>query len=164
MSLEDVTSIQPYSSGGGGEDPYALPQDPYMNQVSRNNMNAQLAMAILETKFDKGTDINDYESIFWIVLDNLGRIPNADLNSIHRFQRDFIDIRELAECQGTEEMTGSLMRQLLFDMRSYVSYGGSELKGLTGISAIITQRQQSEQTVKMPAPEPAQKKKLFGRW
>lgn len=164
MTIEDVTSLQQYSTGGDSGDPYALPQDPYMNQVSRNNMNAQLAMAILETKFEKNTNINDYEQVFWIVLDNLGRIPNADLNSIHRFQRDFIDIRELAECQGTEEMTGSLMRQLLFDMRSYVSYGGSELKGLTGISAIITQRQQSEQTVKMPSPEQPTRKKIFGRW
>jgi len=170
MAMEDLKHLQqePQSQSVQQygqpyyDDPYYLPQDPYLNRPSPNNMNAQVMLALLDSKYTKEVDFNDFLSFVPIIIDNLGRIPNIDRTDVNLLRRDFVDIRELSECDGTEEMCGTMMLQLLFDIRTLVAYGGAELKGLTGISSIITTRQQAEQTVKMPTQAPEQRKKIFG--
>jgi hypothetical protein len=80
---------------------------------------------------------------------------------IKSLQRDWADIIELQECQGTEAMVLSLMVEFLFEIASLGAYGGAELRGISTIGAMVTQKQIADQTVKYPS-EPQQRKKLFG--
>ena len=83
------------------------------------------------------------------------------MNVIKSLQRDWADIIELQECQGTQAMVLSLMVEFLFEIASFGAYGGAELKGISTIGAMVTQKQIADQTVKYPS-EPQKRQKLFG--
>lgn len=145
-----------------GYDPYALPIDPYIQNRPPSNIDIHVVMALLDSKLKTGAELDEYKPLLVILMDNVGRIPSADRATINRMTRDMADIIELIACEGTRQRVLDMMTQLLFEIRAEVSYGGAALSGLTGVSAIITQRQQHEQQIRIPTQTPAERKKIFG--
>lgn len=147
-----------------GYDPYGYSMDPWMQTRPPANINAQVLLAVIDSKVKSGEDFEDYKSLLVLLVDNVGRIPSAEKTDIYKLNRDLMDILDLSECDGTKQMVLSRMTRMLFKMRSLASYGGAPLNGLTGVSAIITQRQNIEQQVKLPqsAPPEQPRKKIMG--
>jgi hypothetical protein len=81
---------------------------------------------------------------------------------VKSLQRDMADILALGQCQGTKQKVLSRMTQMIFEIRSLVPYGGAPLVGLSGVSAIITTRQQQDQRVTYPQQPAEPRKKVFG--
>jgi hypothetical protein len=160
MGVEDVGRLPAVVDDGGGFYP-PIPNDPY----ARNpviNMNEKMMLAILDSKIKSKEDFNEYVPMLMVLIDNVARIPNIEMVIVKSLQRDMADIIELAECQGTEQIVLSMMTQMIFEIRSLVAYGGAPLIGLSGVSAIITTRQQQDQKVTYPQQLPEQRKKIFG--
>jgi hypothetical protein len=163
QAQQQSQQLQTYGYGDMGYgDPYALPYDPYMSRPSQSNWNVQMMLAVLDTKITPQTDFDSYREMIAVVLDSLARIPNINSISVRRLNRDFADICDLASCQGTKRMVASRMQKVLFEIRSLMACGENQLPGITAVSAIITSRQQQEQTVRMPPQLPEQRKKIFG--
>ena len=144
------------------DDQYALQQDNYTQRIGANNWSLQMMKVVLDTKITNQTDFDNYKEMIVVAVDNLRRIPNIPIKEVNMICRDFDDICDLAQCQGTKRMVASRMQKLVFRICALVSCGESELHGLTGISTIITSRQQSDQQIKMPQQPEQSKGGFFG--
>jgi hypothetical protein len=150
---------QGYDDGYGYEQ-YPVPHDPYYGRASQN-VNTQMIAALLDNNLKDPAQLDDIRQLIIIGINNVKRIPNIEMTVIKSLQRDWSDIVEFNECQGTDDMVLSLMVEFLFEIASLGAYGGAELKGISTIGAMVTQKQIADQTVKYPS-EPQQRKKLFG--
>ena len=142
-------------------DPYALPVDPYLQNRPSNNMNIQVMTKLFDSSLS-AIDISngEYEVMLRSIGMDLRRSPNTPPTQINKWVRDFRDIEGLMKCSGTKGRVRSRMRILWFEVNAQAGDGSAPLNGLTGVSAMITQKTQSEQQVKIPqAPE---RKKIFG--
>jgi hypothetical protein len=110
----------------------------------------------------KKEEYDEYYIMMDAVFQAAPRIPNINHIEYSRLRRDWQDIREMAGSQGMERVVASMMQQHLYDMRLLVSRGDIPLPGLTGVSAIITTKQ--EQMLKMPQPKEPSSGGLFGFW
>ena len=159
----------PMGRGGGGGyyddgypyDPYPVPGDPYMYRPPQQNANMQMLNALLDNNLKDEKQLTDIRQLIIIGINNVKRIPNIEMTVVKSLQRDWADIIELSECQGTESMVLSLMIEFLFEIASLGAYGGADLKGISTIGALVTQKQIADQTVKYPQ-EPQVRKKIFG--
>jgi hypothetical protein len=172
MAFDDITRQQavqvqhgqPQQRGGyddGYYDPYPVPNDPYMYRQPPQNQNMMMLNALLDNNLKDAKQLDDIRELIIIGINNVKRIPNIEMTVIKSLQRDWTDIIELSECQGTEAMVLSLMVEFLFEIASLGAYGGAELKGISTIGAMVTQKQIADSTVKYPS-EPAARKKVFG--
>jgi hypothetical protein len=146
---------------GYAYDPYPVPNDPYMYRPPQQNANMQMLNALLDNQLKDPTQLDDIRQLIIIGINNVKRIPNIEMTVIKSLQRDWADIVEFNECQGTDAMVLSLMVEFLFEIASLGAYGGAELKGISTIGAMVTQKQIADQTVKYPQ-EPQTRKKIFG--
>lgn len=173
MSFDDITKNQAVQvqhgqqqqrggyDDGYGYDPYPVPNDPYMYRQPQQNANVQMLAALLDNNLKDTKQLTNVQELIIIGINNVKRIPNIEMTVVKSLQRDWADIIELNECQGTEDMVLSLMVEFLFEIASLGAYGGADLKGISTIGAMVTQKQIADQTVKYPT-EPAVRKKLFG--
>lgn len=150
-----------YQQQGGYYDPYGLPIDPYMQQRPSTNWNKQMLDKLLDSTItpDEITQ-GEYATMFRSLLIDIRRIPNLSPIDKRRLIRDYSDIEGLIQCDGTRAMVRSRLRLMLLEVNSHSADGSSALNGVTGVSAIITQRNQTEQQVKVPQEPP--RKKMFG--
>jgi hypothetical protein len=142
-------------------DPYQLPIDPYIQARPSTNWNKQM----LDKLFDPSITAQEisegeYSMLLRSILSDLRRIPNIAPKDKRRLIRDFADIEALQQCGGTKSQVRSMLREMLFEIAAHSADGSAPLTGITATSAIITQRSQMEQQVKIPQ-EP-QRKKIFG--
>lgn len=146
---------------GGYYDPYALPQDPYIQQRPSTNWNKQMLDKLLDDTITPA-DISrgEYSTMFRYLLLDIRRIPNLAPIDKRRMIRDYADIEGLIQCDGTRGMVHSRIRMMLLEVTAHSADGSSTLNGITGVSAIITQRNQVEQQVKVP--QQTERKKIFG--
>ena len=149
-----------YDDGYGYDNRYPIPNDPYMGARPQST-NVMMMTALLDSKLKDGSQLDDVTQMFIILVDNVKRIPNIEMTVVKSLHRDMMDIIELSECQGTRLRVLSMMKDLLFEINTLGAYGGAELRGISTIGAMVTQKQIADQTVKYPQ-EPAQRKKLFG--
>ena len=145
----------------GYVDPYALPIDPYIQQRPSQNWNLQM----MNKLFDPSISANDiskgeYSILFRSALSDLRRIPNIAPTEKRKLIRDFADIEGLMRCDGTQSDVRSRLRVMLFEIAAQTGDGSSPLNGLTGVSAIITQKSDMVQQVKVPLQQ--ERKKIFG--
>lgn len=142
-------------------DPYALPMDPYIQQRPSTNWNKQMLDKLFDPSIS-AQEISDgeYAMLYRSALSDLRRIPNIAPTDKRRIIRDFADIEALQQCGGTKSQVRSMLREMLFEIAAHSADGSAPLTGITATSAIITQRSQMEQQVKIPQ-EP-QRKKIFG--
>jgi len=146
---------------GGYYDPYPVPGDPYMYRPPQQNANMQMLNALLDTKLKTGEELDNMMQMFVILMDSVRRIPNVEMTVIKSLQRDWFDIVFLSTCQGQKQRTLDKMKDLLFEINSLGAYGGAELRGISTVGAMITQKQIADQTVKYPQ-DVAKRQKLFG--
>ena len=146
---------------GGYYDPYPVPGDPYMYRPPQQNANMQMLNALLDNNLKDEKQLLNINELIIIGINNVKRIPNIEMTVVKSLQRDWADIIELTECQGTDAMVLSLMIEFIFEIASLGAYGGAELKGISTIGALVTQKQIADQTVKYPS-EPVKRQKLFG--
>ena len=137
---------QYYDDGGG----YAAPYDPWMGKPT-SNMNERIVMEILYTGLpDDETQFNDFIAMFRAEIERLIRTPNLTMLTIREIRRDTEDILDISYSEGMEDVAKSMMLKHLKYVSSLSACGDHPLNGLTSIGAIITNKQISEQTVKMP--------------
>jgi len=158
-----VHQQDPYSQQqqGGYYDPYALPIDPYIQQRPTTNWNKQMLDKLLDSTLTPA-DIaqGEYSVMYRSLLLDLRRIPNLSPTDKRRIMRDYADIEGLIQCDGTKGMVHSRLRTMMVEVSAHSADGSSPLNGLTGVSAIITQRNQMEQQVRIP--QHTERKKIFG--
>ena len=143
------------------QDPYALPMDPYIQQRPSTNWNKQMLDKLFDPSISaKEISKGDYEVLVLSIFADLRRIPNLNPSDKRRLNRDFADITALQQCGGTRAQVRSRLIKMLYEIHSHSSDGSSPLTGITGVSAIITQRNQMEQKVQIPQEPP--RKKVFG--
>lgn len=112
---------------------------------------AQVRQAIFDCK------IPDTEEGFqnWIVMvnsvvDAVARIPGIDHREVHKLNRKFKFLINRAKSQGSKKITEQRAQEFLFRLRSLVSQGDTELKGLTGIGSMISTHTNAKQEVRYP--------------
>lgn len=145
----------------GYYDPYPVPGDPYYGRPPQQSQNMVMLNALLDNNLKDEKQLANINELIIIGINNVKRIPNIEMTVVKSLQRDWADIIELSECQGTDAMVLSLMVEFLFEIASLGAYGGADLKGISTIGALVTQKQIADQTVKYPS-EPQQRKKIFG--
>jgi hypothetical protein len=96
------------------------------------------------------SDFSAYEEMIRCCLNLLPRIPNYNAETYRNLIRDFEDLIDVAHSEGNERVCASDMCKMLINLRALVPRGDFELRGLTGVSAIITTRQDAKQEVRMP--------------
>jgi hypothetical protein len=144
-----------------GYDPYALPIDPYIQQRPSTNWNTQMMNKLFDPSISaQDITAGEYATMYRSVLSDLRRIPNLSPVDKRRIIRDYADIEELHECDGVQAIVRSMLRSMLLEVSAHSADGSSLLNGLTGVSAIITQRSQMEQQVKIPQQQ--ERKKIMG--
>lgn len=151
-----------YVDDGYGYDPYPVPNDPYMYRPPQQNQNMMMLNALLDNQLKDEKQLTNINELIIIGINNVKRIPNIEMTVVKSLQRDWADIIELSECQGTDAMVLSLMVEFLFEIASLGAYGGADLKGISTIGAMVTQKQIADQTVKYPSEPTAARKKIFG--
>lgn len=157
---EQGQAVQQYDQGYG-PDPYALPYDPYMSAPSKSNWNAQTMLVLFKT-LDPETDHDIYAQMYNAIIERLIRLPNISKADVRRLNRDFADIEDLSACKGTKRMVASRNRKLYLELCSLAACGENPLVGMTSVGALVTTRQQQEQTIKMPQQQEVARKKIFG--
>ena len=142
-------------------DPYALPMDPYIQQRPSTNWNMQMLNKLFDPSITaQEITKGEYAVLLRSTLADLRRIPNISPADKRRLIRDFADIEALQQCGGTRGTVRSMLREMLYEIAAHSADGSSPLAGITGVSAIITQRSQMEQKVQVPQEPP--RKKIFG--
>jgi len=170
MGIEDIGKPRSAYSSTEVQTQYQ-DEEPEEQQQSRfvvpqdrgyGNFNEAMMINVLESGIPDNIDFNNYEQLYMAVVNMLGKIPNYNRPIQRALYRKFVDIQCLATCQGTTKRVNTRMKNLMFEIRSYVPIGDLPLVGMTGVSSIVTTRQQVEQTLKathQPLPE---RKKIFG--
>jgi len=130
-----------------------VPFDPWAERQSGNPM-IRILDHVLVCELPEKTD--DYHEFFELMLNVAGTNPNCTEQTIKKWKRDLIDIDDRAFSEGYTDIMMAKARKLLFEMRAYMSRGDNPHLGLSGVSAAITFRQHSEQTLRMPQ-QPAEK-------
>lgn len=157
MGFEDVGRPLPAQEQSLVQfDPYSRP--PVLG------MNERVIQVILDSKIKDKNDFEEMKTMLMVLIDNVARIPNIEMQVVRKLQRDMADILALSQCQGTKQKVLSRMTHMIFEIRSLVAYGGAPLVGLSGVSAIITTRQQQQQqaiTYPQEPPQP-QRKRILG--
>jgi hypothetical protein len=151
-----------YPDDGYGYDPYPVPNDPYMYRPPQQNQNMMMLNALLDNQLKDEKQLTNINELIIIGINNVKRIPNIEMTVVKSLQRDWADIIELSECQGTDAMVLSLMVEFLFEIASLGAYGGADLKGISTIGAMVTQKQIADQTVKYPSEPAVKRSKIFG--
>lgn len=78
---------------------------------------------------------------------------NLSSKDYNRFVRDWADIEDLSQGGGNKELVSAELEEFFFNLQLYRSRGDNEVKSYTERSAHFTNKQVSEQTVKMPQAE-----------
>lgn len=142
-------------------DQYALPIDPYLASRPPINWNAQLFAKLFDASLTaKEIEDSEYHTIYRAILVDLRRVPNLAPSDKRQLIRDFADIEELMQCEGTREKVRSMLRTMLFEIQAHSSDGSTALNGLSTVAVLNTQKSQVEQQVKLPQEQ--QRKKIFG--
>lgn len=129
---------------------YTYPGDMWAGRPSSDQA-AQVRKAIFEC------DIPEDEAGFqnWILMmraaiDAVARIPGIDHREVHKLNRKFKFLINRAKAQGSRKITETRAQEFIFHLRSLVPQGDTELKGLTGIGAMITTHSNAKQEVRYP--------------
>ena len=142
-------------------DPYALPIDPYIQQRPSNNWNAQMLSKLFDTSLTaREIAEGEYSQMLRAIFMDLRRIPSIATSDRRRLVRDFADLEGLMHCDGTKGRVRSRRRKMVYEINILTGDGGAPIVGLTGVSAMITQKSQMEQQVKIPQ-EP-ERKRIMG--
>jgi len=144
----------------GYYDPYQLPIDPYMQQRPTNNWNKQMMDKLFDPQFTAKELKGDFHALFRILLSDARRVPNISPVDKRRIVRNYADIQALNACDGTEEEVRSRLMTMFFELGMQTGDGSTPLNGLTGVSAMITQKSEMTQQVKIP--QTPERKKIFG--
>ena len=113
--------------------------------------NAQMMQALFSCKLpDKNDDFENSLELIRTAIEILPKIPNYDAATYHELNRDFEDIIDRAHSEGRRRVVASKMCKMILKLRSLVPRGDYPLVGISGVSALISSRVQSEQVVKMP--------------
>ena len=171
MSYEDVGKAivpkqqqdpaQQQSQPSQQDDPYYGYYDPTGGQYTRGLNEKMFQMVI---KADLPDDIEQYEGFFQSLIDAASANPNVTAETLRRWNRRFKDVDDRAHSEGMSTYAAAKARQLLFEIRSFIARGDNPLQGITGVSAAITSRQQSESTLKMPQQQEQQGGAYGFRW
>ena len=113
--------------------------------------NRMLSM-LMDCPMPKGEDdLQQYVTMLGIVIQIIPRIPNYDMKFYREVVRDFEDIVSESQSEGMADVVSVDMQKMILKLRAIMPAGGQfEMKGLTPVSAAITTRHQSENTVKVP--------------
>lgn len=144
----------------GYYDPYQLPIDPYMQQRPTTNWNKQMMDKLFDPQFTPEQLKGDFNIMFRILISDLRRIPNINPTDKRRLIRNYADIQALNACDGTEEEVQNRLMSMYVEISSQTGDGSNALNGLTGVSAMITQKSEMTQQVKIP--QQPERKKIFG--
>jgi hypothetical protein len=160
MAIDDVGTNLPaapqqyiddgYGQGGG----YPMGYDPWMGKPT-SNMNERIVMEILATGLPTDRELmKDFLSMYEAEVERLIRTPNLDMATVREIRRDTEDLVDRAMSQGRKRIIQSKMLKHYKWVASLSACGDKPLQGLTSIGAIITSKQISEQSVKMPQEQP----------
>ena len=159
MAAADPKNIQPTGSGGALSIQEQAFQAGYTsgyydqqgNLKSPTNFTAQMMDKLFHCKLPKEKkDYDEFYEMLPTVIAALPRIPNISQLEYKRVVRIWHDIREMSASEGAERVVASDLIQLIFELRLLVARGDFPLPGLTGVSAIITTKQENKQEVRMP--------------
>ena len=95
-------------------------------------------------------EYDDFFKLLPTVIAALPRIVNINAEEFNELVRDWEDIKDMASSEGSERVVQSDMIKMIFKIRLLPARGDFPLPGMTAVSAIITQRQESKQQVTMP--------------
>jgi hypothetical protein len=150
-ALQDAAFQEGYKSGY---------YDSQGNVRNPSTFTAQMMEKLFHCRLpEKKEDYDEFFSMLPTVIAALPRIPNINAEEFNELIRDWEDIKDMAASEGAERVVQSDIIKMIYKLRLLVARGDFALPGLTGVSAIITTKQQSEQTVKMP-----QAKEQGGGW
>ena len=144
-----------------GYDPYDGYYDPYAGSKP-HGLNEKMFQMVIKAELP--SDVEDYEGFFQALIDAASANPNVTERVIRRWNRRFKDVDDRAHSQGRSKIAAAKARKLLFEIRSYIARGDNPLQGMSGVSAAITTRQQSESTVKVPQQQDAGTGSFGVRW
>jgi len=160
QGIDQGTGMVPYQDPGYPAAGYGY--DAWAGRPT-SNWNAAMMDTLFKCQLPKeNDDFENYLELIRCVIDILPRIPNYNAEMYNEINRDFEDIIDRAHSEGRERVTASKMCKMIIKLRSIVPRGDFPLAGITGVSAIISSRIQSEQTVKMPQPERQSSGGVFG--
>ncbi len=159
IAKQPPQAIAPQQDPQYYQDPYALPIDPYLANRPSTNMNVQ----VMNKLFDTGISANEismgeYEVLVQAIYSTLRRAPNTPPPVIRKWIRDFADISGLMRCDGTKGKVRARLISMMFEINAHVSDGSAAMVGLTGVGAMITQKTEMTQQVKIPQENPDRKK------
>jgi hypothetical protein len=121
--------------------------DPYEGRLSSNALTRALDVF---TTGQVPKDLTDFNEWFPIALSYASANPNCSHEVIKRWTRVFKDINARAFSEGRKHIMAANMRNLVFEMKAYMSRGDNAFPGLSGIGTLVTMRQHVDQQVKMP--------------
>lgn len=134
------------------EEAYYAAGDPWGKQ--RNNDPAIQVREALYDAVEKQLE-NDEAFEKWmnsrrLLLTRASRIAGIDIATIRRFSRRFRYIVARAHSEGKGKILRSMCETFDFEMELMVSRGDMEMKGVSGITSMISQNVSQKQEVRMP--------------
>ena len=178
MSLEDLERLRCETEGV----PYMPPEQRQMLEAAdeANYQQQMQQQQMRQSRFDtrpQGIDVYFLDRLvsvkltpkkdqiaLWIMECSslLEQLTLTNLNSelYNRLVRDFIEITDIADGEGNEEILQSLINRWIVELLGTKSRGDIPMKGVTERIAWVTQRSNQESIVKMPEQE--QRKGFLG--
>jgi hypothetical protein len=160
MAQADPRNIQP--AGGTGQvatlqdEAYQLGyQSGYYDHQGNVRTPSAFTAQMMEKLFhcrlpETKEEYDEFFEMLPTIIAALPRITNINAEEFNELIRDWEDIKDLAASEGAERVVQSDIIKMIYKLRLLPARGDFPLPGLTAVSAIITTKQQSEQTVKMP--------------
>jgi hypothetical protein len=134
---------------------YIYPADPYRMQRE----NTDTALQVRKVQYSEIDRLLDNELTFddWItsrriMLSRASRIPGVDDKTYRWLFRKFIYLVGRAHSEGKTKILRAQCELFDFGLELLVSKGDVEMKGLTGISAMITAKNEMKQDIRLPPP------------
>lgn len=137
MYLNQLTAGDPYARGG----PIKTKDEQFLDRILNHR--------IPEKSTPSGCDL-------WMTRSGIVEILallNIDRKDYNRLVRDWADIEDLSQGGGNSELVAAEQEEFFMKIQLYRSRGDNEVKSYTERSAHFTNKNVSEQTVKMPVSE-----------
>ena len=138
------------------EEAYYTANDPWMKQRN-NDPSIQVREALydaVDKQLDDGETFDDWISSRRLLLIRASRIPGLDILSIRNLSRKFKYIVHRAHSEGRGKTLRTKCEIFDFELELMVSRGDMEMKGVSGITSMISQNVSQKQEVRMPQQQP----------
>jgi len=178
LSLEDLERLRCETEGV----PYMPPEQRQMLEAAdeANYQQQMQQQQMRQSRFDtrpQGVDVYFLDRLVSIKLPALSEqkglwvmacqsmleqltLTNLSAELYHRIVRDFIEITDVADGEGNEEILQSMINRWIVEVVTTKSCGYIPMKGATERFMWVTQRSTQESVIKMPEQE--QRKGFLG--